>query len=166
MKHSAQKLNALFQISKKAGTDFDLQEMLDFIIERAVKVFGAHTGSLMLIEKISRRLVMKSVIGLRANVVRTMKLKEGEGVTGQCALHGKAVLVSDARKDPYYVEAVAGTLSELAVPLIYQGKTFGVINLDSDRLSAFTKQDMKLLSAFASWAAMAIQLKMKENRKS
>jgi GAF domain-containing protein len=161
MHHSAQKLNALFLISKKIGEDFELQELLDFIIEKAVKVFDAKTGSLMLIEPITSRLIMRSVVGLRSDIVRTMKLKVGEGITGTCALHGKAILVRDTSLEKTYIEAVPGTLSELAVPLNYGGKTIGVINLDSDRLSAFTKQDMKLLSSFAGTCAMAIALRFR-----
>ncbi len=159
MHHSAQKLNALFQISQRIVAKYDLQELLDFIIGRSLKVFGAHTGSLMLIEPLGSRLIMRSVVGLSAGTMRTMKLKVGEGITGTCALHGKPILVRDTSKDPHYVEAAKGTLSELAVPLLYNGKCFGVINLDSDKLANFTKQDMKLLSAFASWAALAIELK-------
>lgn len=163
MHNPAEKLNTLFAISKRLGEQFDLQELLDFIIERAVKVFDARTGSLMLIEPVTQRLLMKSVIGLRADVVRRMKLQVGEGVTGRCAQLGKSILVRDTRKEKDYVEAVHGTLSELAVPLRYEGKTFGVVNIDSDRLAAFTKQDMKLLLAFASWAGMAIRLKQLES---
>ena len=157
MKNSAQKLNSLFQISQKISSCYDLQELLDFIIHKAVKVMSATTGSLMLIEAHSHRLIMKSVVGLRADIVKTMKLKVGEGITGTCAAFARPVLVRDASKDPRYIEAVPGTLSELAVPLLHEGKAFGVINLDSERIAAFTKQDMKLLSAFASWAAMAIK---------
>ena len=164
MKRSAQKLNALFAISNKVSSDYDLQELLDFIISKAVKVLKATTGSLMLIEPRTNRLIMRSVIGLRADVVKTMKLKVGEGVTGQCALHGRPLLIKDTTKDKYYIEAVPGTLSELAVPLIIEGGVIGVINLDSDRLCHFTKQDMKLLTAFASWAALAIKMKQMESK--
>ncbi len=158
MRHSAQKLNALFQISQKTGGRYDLQELLDLIITQAVKVLGARSGSLMLIEPHSGRLIMRSVVGFRSDIVRTMKLKVGEGVTGQCVLHSRSVLVSDTTRNPHYIEAIPGTLSELAVPLMHEGKVFGVVNVDSERLSAFTKQDMKLLTTFAGWAAMAIRM--------
>jgi len=162
MQRSAQKLNALFQISQRISDNFELQDLLDFIIGRAVKVLQGSTGSLMLIENPSQRLVMRSVIGLRADVIRTMKLRVGEGITGQCALHGQPLLVNDVIRDPNYIEAVPGTLSELAVPLRYQGRVFGVVNIDSSRLHGFTKQDLKLLTTFAAWASMAIRLKLVE----
>lgn len=164
MKRSAQKLNSLFQISNKISSVYDLQELLDFIIQKAVKVLQASTGSLMLIEPHSQILVMRSVVGLRAEVVKTMKLRIGEGVTGNCARFGKPILVRDTTKEPSYIEAVPGTLSELAVPLKHEGRVFGVVNLDSDRLAGFSKQDLKLLTAFASWAALAIKMKQLEER--
>jgi putative methionine-R-sulfoxide reductase with GAF domain len=162
MQRSAQKLNAIFQVSQRISANFDLQDLLDFIIGRAVKVLQARTGSLMLIEPHTQRLVMRSVIGLRADTVRTMKLRVGEGITGRCAGLGQPQLVNDVTREKGYIEAVPGTLSELAVPLVYKGKVFGVVNLDSDRLNGFTKQDMKLLSTFATWASMAIKLKLLE----
>ena len=158
MHHSAQKLDALFQISQKMGGQYELQELLDLIITKAVKVLRARTGSLMLIEPYSGRLVMRAVVGFRSDIMRTMKLRVGEGVTGQCALHAGPVLVTDTTRHLGYIEAIPGTLSELAVPLMHEGKGRGVVNVDSERLSAFTKQDLKLLVTFASWAAVAIRM--------
>lgn len=162
MKRTAQKLNVLFQISQRMMVSYNLSELLDFILYKSVKVFKARTGSLMLIEKRSRRLIIRSQVGLKPEYQKRLKLKVGQGVTGRCASLGQPILVRDTSKEKDYIEVVVGTRSELAVPMLFAGQVLGVINLDSDRVEAFTKQDMKLLTTFAGWASVAIYLKMSE----
>lgn len=146
-------------MSQRLTHPFDLNELLDFIVKRTVKIFQARSGSLMLIDRSSKRLIIRSAVGLRSDLHYQVRLRLGQGITGRCAQIGEAILVRDTRHFEAYVEAVPGTRSELAVPLLFQGRVFGVINLDSDQTDAFTKQDLKLLTTFASWAALAIKIK-------
>jgi PAS domain S-box-containing protein len=86
---------------------------------------------------------------------------DGKGVTVKAANTKATVRVPDTRKDSAYVDGRAGKvpslLSELAVPVLVDGKTVAVLNAESEKLDAFTHQDQQLLETLASHAAMALQ---------
>ena len=88
-----------------------------------------------------------------ADFAERARIKLGEGVTGQAAQLRKAVLVNDVIQDPSYIAAVPSVCSELAVPLEVMGTVRGVLNVNSDRLEAFSPADQEMLEA-GSWQQM------------
>jgi PAS domain S-box-containing protein len=80
------------------------------------------------------------------------------GVTGRAVLTGRAQLIADVRLDPDYLEAIPGTVSELAVPLRDQGgRCIGVLNVESDQPSAFDAEDLLALEALAELAVVVLR---------
>jgi signal transduction histidine kinase len=73
------------------------------------------------------------------------------------AKEGKPLLVPDVTKDGKYVKIDKDIKSELAVPLIIEGEVIGVVNVDSTTTSAFTHEDMELLSTLAGQSGKIIQ---------
>jgi sigma-B regulation protein RsbU (phosphoserine phosphatase) len=84
-------------------------------------------------------------------------LRSGKGIIGHVIHTGETILAPDVRKDPRYVAGRSGARSELAVPIVSNEKVIGALNVESDRLSAFTSADADLLSFFASAAALSIE---------
>jgi diguanylate cyclase (GGDEF)-like protein len=87
-------------------------------------------------------------------------LKVGAGLTGHVALTGHSYYTPDANKDPYAV-TIPGTpdLDEsiLAVPLLYADRAIGVVVLSKLGIDQFDQEDMLLLEAMASSAAIAFE---------
>ncbi len=134
-----------------------LQELLDLIIDKAIEVTKASSGSLMLIEEEDKRLIIRSSRGLSAKVMQDVKLKFGEGVTGWVAEKGLPLLVPDVSKDERYRSVNNKVKSELAVPMVIEGEVIGVINVDNYEINAFTCWDLETLSTLASAATVAIR---------
>lgn len=61
----------------------------------------------------------------------------GSGVVGEVALSGVSLYVPDVRQHRNYIETLAGTRSELCVPIRHNGTTVAVINAESLREDAF-----------------------------
>jgi len=85
-----------------------------------------------------------------------LKLYVGEGITGWVARTGKPARVGDVTQDKRYVSIRRDVRSELAVPLEVKGELRGVINVDSDRMNAFSADDQELLQELALQAAKVI----------
>ncbi len=81
---------------------------------------------------------------------------QGNGVTGYVAATGKSYLCEDASQDPLYLEAFVGAASSLTVPLILHDQTIGTINVESNKVRAFTAADMQFLEIFARDVAVAL----------
>ena len=66
-------------------------------------------------------------------------------------------LSGDVRKDKNYKPWYGDTVSELTVPIIYQNRVIGTINVESPKENSFTEDHRHLLEAMAGQAAIAIQ---------
>jgi diguanylate cyclase (GGDEF)-like protein len=98
--------------------------------------------------------------GLPDEVMAQTHIRSGEGIAGHVVATGQPLLVPDVEQDPrfrrrnherYY------TNSCVSVPLVFQGKVRGVINVNNKRSQEeFAASDLRLLEAIAGHAAVAL----------
>ncbi len=150
------RLDLLYEVGNVIHSTLDPQEALQLILEQAVLVMRATSGSVVLINPTSTFLEIHASMGLPAEA-SSLKLRGGEGITGWVALKGLPVRSGDVTQHPRYVKLQANVNSELAVPLVVAGQVRGVINVDSDRRDAFSEADQELLEALSLSAAKVIQ---------
>src|ERR1700674_2438192 len=81
----------------------------------------------------------------------------GRGVVGFAAQAKEAVLVPDVAKSDRYIAVNPETRSELAVPLIYQERVIGVLDLEHTRRGYFTEDHKRTLTTLAAQLAIAIE---------
>ncbi len=155
LKERNARLSLLIEISNVIHSTLDPEEALNLILREAVRVMRASSGSAVLINPTNGLLEIQASQGLPSNA-RQLKLRVGEGITGWVARTGQAARVSDVRTDPRYIIANTKVRSELAVPLEVESEVRGVLNVDSDRLDAFSAADQELLQALAVQAAKVI----------
>ncbi|HEV2453169.1 MAG TPA: GAF domain-containing protein, partial [Verrucomicrobiae bacterium] len=156
LKARLERLELLYQVSNVIHSTLEAQEALQLIVSEGVRLVRASSGSVVLINPTSGFLEIHASQNLPAPA-RRMQLRLGEGITGWVARHGKPALVNDVSQDLRYVSARRGVKSELAVPLEVNGETRGVLNMDSDRVGAFSADDQELLQELAVQAAKVIQ---------
>lgn len=147
------KLKLLFQTAALINATMDPRQVISLVLKEAVKIMGATSGSLRMVDEEKGLLRLEMAIGKGRNARRAFQLKLGQGITGWVALHGKPLLVRDVNKEPRYLPIRKGVRSEMAVPLSVEGKIIGVLNLDSNRLNAFSENDLELLTALANQSA-------------
>jgi signal transduction histidine kinase len=149
------RLNLLYQVGNVIHSTLEPQEALQLILDEAVCLVRATSGSTVLLNPTTDRLEIHASKGLPANAA-DFKLRVGEGITGWVARTGKPARVGDVRQDPRYILLRPEVRSELAVPLEVNGEVRGVLNVDSDRVEAFSAEDQELLEALAAQAARVI----------
>jgi len=93
---------------------------------------------------------------------------DGPGVTVKAAREQRSILVKDTRLEPDFVWGPTDSLSELTVPIVVDGQTVGVINMESIELNAFNEMDQKLLETLVMHVSTTIinlrsQEKIKRN---
>lgn len=78
----------------------------------------------------------------------------GQGVCGAAAAERKTVIVPDVDKFPGHITCDARSRSEIVVPVIdQQGDLIAVLDVDSERLDAFSAEDQQGLERLVSWFA-------------
>jgi len=154
-KLAPERLSLLYQVSNVIHSTLDSQEALQLIVSEAARVMRASSGSLVLINPSTNILEIHAAQNL-SSAARRLKLHVGEGITGWVARTGKPARVGDVTQDRRYVSVRRDVRSELAVPLEVKGEIRGVINVDSDRMNAFSADDQELLQELAIQAAKVI----------
>ena len=78
-----------------------------------------------------------------------VRIPVGQGVCGAAAASGRTEIVDDVNADPRYLACFASTRSEIVVPIVYEGRVVGEIDIDSDRPAAFGEADRVFLERAA-----------------
>ena len=149
-------LDFLLEVSGATAQTLDLDQLLANVAEIIQKVLPYDLLAIMLYNEKRRDLRIRYAVGHREEVVRSLSVALGEGVTGAAALRGEPVLVGDVRNDPRYLRAVDAVRTELAVPMHARNKLVGVIDLESTRVNAWSEYDRTLLRLIAARVAIAI----------
>src|SRR5262245_10855541 len=156
LKARYERLKLLYQVGSVIHSTLEPQHALSLIVREAARLMQASSCSVVLINPTNGFLEIQASQGLPENA-EALKLRIGEGLTGWVAQTGKPARVADVMKDKRYIMLRPEVRSELAVPLEVNNEVRGVLNVDADRLDAFTEDDQELLESLAAQAASVIQ---------
>jgi PAS domain S-box-containing protein len=161
LREEAKRLRLVNEIgSAITSVDLEIEAVLKRILEAIARVIKVEAGSILRLE--GERLVFMVALGEKAEYVKPFRIKLGQGIAGWVAETGEELIVRDVHKDPRYysgVEEATGfiTRSMLAVPMKAGDRIVGVIELINKIGGGFTKKDLKLISAIASFSAVALE---------
>lgn len=167
LKRRVKELEIIQKTNELTSSTLDLEQMLKLIIEKGIGlIMMLHRnkevhGAIRLIEKATGKLYIAEADANFPKGEKRKKIEIGkEGITGWVAKTQKAIRVPDVHKKPWskwYVESIPNTISELAVPLVFNGKLMGIFDLQSPTVSAFNEDDERLITSLAGQVVTAIR---------
>ncbi len=96
-------------------------------------------------------------------ILNSLRIPVGKGITGTVAKTGKPVLVEDLRQYENYIpDHTEESLSELCVPLIFEGELLGVIDSEDNRAGFYTVDDLKFLESVAALTSSRLGMMQKD----
>lgn len=126
-----------------------ISEKMDFILDESLKLFDATTGSISLTDPDQQLLTIVASKGMDGEKKLAAKFPFNVGITGMAAAQKEIVYCPDVTVDPIYVKLIDSVQSELAIPLIAQGETIGVLNIESDKKNHFDQIAINRARVFA-----------------
>lgn len=115
------------------------------------------TGFYLTIENSNDQTLPKELIlGPFQGKVACQLIKFGHGVCGTAASEQVTQLVPDVEKFPGHIACDGETKSEIVVPIVKNGQTKGVIDLDCLDLEGFDKVDQEYLQKLAELIAQSL----------
>lgn len=153
----AEALAVLVEISQEISATLNLDDVLAKAAALIKRLIDYEIFAVLLPEENTNELYFRFAIGHRPDVVDHWRIPLGEGIIGAAATTGQAIRVADVREDPRYLNALDCVRSELAVPLVVNGRVIGVLDIESDEPDYFTKDQQNVLTLVASRIGNAIE---------
>jgi putative methionine-R-sulfoxide reductase with GAF domain len=142
---------AYFAHSRYAENSVD--EILWDVARNVISRLNFEDCVVYLYDTSSEVLVQKAAYGAKnpqgRNIINPLKIQMGDGIVGYAAEHQTTLNIPDVSMDPRYITDLQNKKSELAVPIIHQGQTIGVIDTEHSRKKYFTKEHANVLSLIA-----------------
>ena len=85
------------------------------------------------------------VLGPFQGPLACTRIAFGKGVCGAAATQQQTILVPDVEQFPGHIACSSRSRSEVVVPLVAQGSTQLVLDVDSDQLNDFSETDVQYL---------------------
>jgi len=147
----------LLEVGRAIALPLSLPQVLEAIMDQLRRIVHYDAAAIYLVDKETHEVAAEASRGYPPELTEAFKLLEGEGIVGWVAKTGESVIVPDAMKDKRYVAARPSTRSEMACPIVGQGRIIGVFNLENDDTDAYHEGHLEFLKTFASQAAAAIE---------
>ena len=152
-----QNLRALYEITQAISSVFDLKELLNRILDVALKAIRAERGFIMLKDEKTGDLIPKAVRNRDAQKITISKT-----IVDKVFETGESVMTDDAMLDERFSDGKSivdyQIRSCLCVPLKSKDKILGIIHVDNKvSTRKFTEDDLELLSAVGAEAGVVVE---------
>ncbi|RPI86877.1 MAG: GAF domain-containing protein [Chloroflexi bacterium] len=153
-----EKADTLQEISRAINSSLDIKCVLDMLLEQLARVVSYDSASLMLVEDDYFTIVSEQ--GFRPEQKSVSQIKTTEILHAKQVLDRQSpIILADTQSDQRWQNIPGSSYIRcwLGVPLVYQGKSIGLLNLDKEEPYFYSEADANLAAAFANQAVIAIE---------
>jgi signal transduction histidine kinase len=151
----AMEMAVVDDVAQTLSSTLELEEVLRRIMGQVAGILNVGAGFLLLKDPVTGDLVFQFALGKQTKEVKSFRIPRGQGIAGQVAESGKAVFVNKQANGQAQIDFRAH--NALCVPLILHEQVIGVLEVLNKRDGNFSQHDLELLSAVATFAAIAIE---------
>lgn len=161
--HPRKALSALLEVATKLLAAHEIEEVFLAVANASLEVLHAEIAGVLLTDSAGEALDMRCAVGHRTVETAHLRAHRGQGLAGKVLATGQPQRVDDyvtdvsISKDFLSVASREGTQSALCAPMAAQGRTIGAVCVWRRRRSVFTSDDVRVMSALADLAAIAVQ---------
>ncbi|MBW7858054.1 MAG: diguanylate cyclase [Leptonema sp. (in: Bacteria)] len=154
-------LNLYASIGKLITSSLHLHDIIAGVMKEMDNFFQPTYWSLMRVDQATNELFFVAAKGMDPKQMESIRLQTGEGIAGHVVKTGQPIFSSDVKKDKRFspkVDKLTGfnTKSIVAVPLMYRGTVYGVIELlNRYGGSDYTADDFVIIRTVADFAEIA-----------
>lgn len=162
LKRRAEQLRAVAEVSKQITSFLNLRELMQEVAQIIQQRFEYSYVHLFTVHPNRRQIHYEAGSGGRSAALEgyMLSLDDPDGLVPHVARTGQMMMVNDVSLEPRYRPTPlppANTLSELTMPLLFNGQVYGVLDVQSEQLNAFSEDDRVLFEALSDAIAGAIR---------
>ncbi|MCK6568412.1 MAG: GAF domain-containing protein [Anaerolineales bacterium] len=154
-------LKAANRVGKEVASILDLDQLLPQTVNIICEAYGLYYAGVFLLDEKGEYAVLRAGYGKagKAMLAEGHKLRVGtDSMIGACVAMGEARIALDVGEERAHFKNphLPHTRSEMALPLIYGGRTLGAVTIQSSEERAFSEDDITTLLTMAEHLAVAI----------
>ncbi|MGB0178152.1 MAG: PAS domain S-box protein, partial [Owenweeksia sp.] len=160
LKKKQRYLSAVNEFAARLIKTSTIHEIVTEITRNTIEKFGFEDCVVYLLNEEEDFLEQITAYGIKEHegqVVEPIRIPVGKGIVGSVALHGKPEIVNDTTRDERYIFDLVQGLSEMAVPIIANGKVIGVIDSENPAKNFYTNEHLETLITISNLAANKIK---------
>ncbi len=138
------KQQSLYSITISATEASNPQEALQVVVDNLAKTIPDSQPSFFL-PNAEGKLTIAASKGYSGIKVQDIIVNLGEGIVGQAAETLKPIRIEDTVEDESFIPIDPSARSEIAIPVTFQGRLLGVLNIENKRVNAFDENDEQIL---------------------
>src|SRR5499427_7997685 len=102
----SQEMTIFHDVAKALTSSLDLDSILQTIMEKMAEYFRPDTWSLLMVDEPNNELYFAIAVGDKAEALKNVRLKVGEGIAGWVAKHGERLIVPNVYTDPRFAKRI------------------------------------------------------------
>jgi GAF domain-containing protein len=157
----ATQLKAVTELSEAIAQLQNLNDIFPATTRLISERFGFYHVGIFIVDQDHQYAVLQAANseGGARMLKRNHRLQLGVGVVGFCAQTGQPRIALDVGADAVYFKHpdLPATRSEVALPIKAQGKTIGVLDVQSTEAGAFSPEDLEVLTTLANQVSIALE---------
>jgi len=153
----ASTLLLLNEVGREASSILDVEVLLRRAAELVKRVIDYQIMSILLYDAATNLFLQRLDVKYGQSLQGRLRVAPNEGIVGAAATTMRPVRVPDVNRDLRYVMTNPETRSELAIPMVHQGRVVGVLDLESPQLNYFTEDHVQALSILAAQLAVSLE---------
>ena len=159
---SSRQQRVLYEVAVAGARQREIGDMLQDVLQLIGGIIGNKYVDILVYDAQREVLVLTANRGHDVDRIgRELSVVTSKGVTVRAFRTLKPVIVRDTRRSRAFLEGLWPARSELAIPLVAQGTCVGVLNLESLKVGAFARSDVRQLVPLASGLALIIDNQQK-----
>lgn len=157
----SRELDFLCRAGQLINSSLNLKQVLAAFVKEVRRLMGVVGCSVWLIREDKKEVVCLQATGKKSDLVLGWRLPVGKGVVGWIAKNGQSILIKDTREDKRHYKKVDSQTgleirSIIGVPIYFEEKTVGVLQVVDTVPDRFTPHQMKLMAGLAASAGVAL----------
>jgi signal transduction histidine kinase len=162
MLNTSFQLDTVMEMAALVSSTLDARQVRERAINAAVRLVDAEAGSLILVDEKTQELFFEVTAGNKGEKLKQERLKSGEGIAGWVVGHGVPLTLIDASGDARFcaqMDFITGFITRdmICVPVVFNGRTLGVLEAINKRGGTFSPQDEQLLVTLANQVAVSLE---------
>jgi len=153
----AETLLLLNEVGREASAILDVEKLLQRAAELTKHIIDYQIFGILLYDPTDDVFRQRISVKYGQSVQGKFEVAARAGIIGASVALRQPVIVPDVSADPRYVQCNPETRSELVVPMFYQNRIIGVLDLESPLLNYFTEEHAQALSILAAHLAVSLE---------